>query len=95
MQHFSAHDAQSRFGQMLDVTRDEPVTIERNGRPIAVLMSKDAFDDLAALKLERLRAEVQRGIDAIEQGNCTDVTEDDLTGFADRIKTAGRRRKTK
>lgn len=92
MQHFSTQDATARFGQVLDAAAREPVAIERNGLPVAVLMSKVAFDEFEALKLERLRAAVDQGIEAIERGDYTDLDECDLAGFADRIKTAGRRR---
>lgn len=90
MQHFSTHDAAASFGQVLEAACREPVTIERNGLAVAVLLSKDAFDEFEALKLERLRANVQQGIDAIERGDYVELDEGDLVGFADRIKTAGR-----
>jgi prevent-host-death family protein len=92
MQQFSAHDAESRFGQLLDAARDGPVAIEQSGRQVAVLMSKATFDALEALSLGRLRMEVDKGITAIARGDFTDVDEGGLAGLADRIKTAGRRR---
>ncbi|MBT7863648.1 MAG: type II toxin-antitoxin system Phd/YefM family antitoxin, partial [Gemmatimonadetes bacterium] len=39
MQTISAHEAKARFGQLLDAARVEPVTIEKHGRPVAVLVS--------------------------------------------------------
>jgi prevent-host-death family protein len=92
MQHFSAHDAESRFGQLLDAARDGPVAIEQGGRRVAVLMSNATLDALEALNLGRLRTEVDKGITAIARGDFTDVDEGGLAGLADRIKTAGRRR---
>ncbi|WP_295388815.1 type II toxin-antitoxin system Phd/YefM family antitoxin [uncultured Thiodictyon sp.] len=93
MQHFSTQDAAASFGQVLDAACREPVAIERNGHPVAVLMSKGVFDEFEALKLERLRAAVDQGIAAIERGDYTELDEGELAGFADRIKTAGRRRR--
>jgi len=89
MQHFSAHDAESRFGLLLDAARDGPVAIEQGGRQVAVLMSKATFDALGVLNLGRLHTEVDEGITAIVRGDFTDVDEGGLAGLADRIKTAG------
>jgi prevent-host-death family protein len=44
MQNISAHDAKARFGQLLDTARREPVVIERHGRAVAVVLSKDEYD---------------------------------------------------
>ena len=57
MQSMSAHDAKARFGQLLDTARREPVTIEKHGRPVAVMLSKEEFDELEAMKLEATVAE--------------------------------------
>jgi prevent-host-death family protein len=46
MQNVSAHDAKARFGQLLDSARREPVVIERHGRAVAVVLSKEEYDDL-------------------------------------------------
>jgi prevent-host-death family protein len=48
MQSFSAHDAKAHFGKLLDTARREPVTIEIHGRAVAVVISKEDFDDLEA-----------------------------------------------
>lgn len=92
MQRISAHDAKTRFGQMLDAARREPVTIEKHGRPVAVVMSKEEFDDIEAMKLELLRAEVQIGIDASKAGDRVEVTEDELDQFIEDIMTGNPKR---
>lgn len=93
MQTVTAHQAKSRFGQLLDIARTEPVTIEKHGRPVAVLVSKQEFDDIQTMKLERLRAEVQRGIDSIESGEFTRHDEAGLGQLASQIKSEGRERR--
>jgi prevent-host-death family protein len=45
MQSFSAHDAKAHFGKLLDTARHEPVTIEKHGRAVAVVIPKEEFDD--------------------------------------------------
>ncbi|MDP6019299.1 MAG: type II toxin-antitoxin system Phd/YefM family antitoxin, partial [Candidatus Latescibacteria bacterium] len=82
MQTISAHEAKARFGQLLDAARVEPVTIEKHGRPVAVLISKQEYDETQAAKLARLRAEVQQGLDAIGRGDSTEYEEADLQKLA-------------
>ena len=88
----SAHEAKARFGQLLDAARTEPVTIEKHGRPVAVLVSKQEYDDSQAAKLAQLRAAVQRGADAIERGDFTEYDESDLGQLSGRIKAEARER---
>ena len=90
----SAHDAKARFGQLLDAARTEPVTIKKHGRAVAVIMSTEEFDALEAMKLERLRAEVQKGIQAFEYGDFVEIDKAEIRQFGDSIKSDGRDRKT-
>ena len=82
---FAAHDAKARFGTLIDAARREPVTIERHGRAVAVIISKEEFDEIEAMRLEHLRAEVQKGLEASDQSDVIDVDEDDLEAFVDTI----------
>jgi prevent-host-death family protein len=45
----NATDAKNRFGELLDSARSNPVTIEKNGRAVAVLVSADRFELYQAL----------------------------------------------
>ena len=87
MQSMSAHDAKARFGQLLDTARREPVTIEKHGRAVAVVISKEDFDDIEAMKLERLRAEVQIGIEASRAGDAIEIDARDLDEFVEKVMT--------
>ncbi|GMQ75254.1 MAG: hypothetical protein BMS9Abin01_0501 [Gammaproteobacteria bacterium] len=89
MRSMSAHDAKARFGQLLDAARREPVTIEKHGRAVAVVMSKEDFDDIEAMKLERLRAEVQIGVEASRAGDAIEVDARDLDDFVEKVMTGG------
>lgn len=95
MQNVSAHDAKTRFGQLLDTARREPVVIERHGRAVAVVLSKEEYDELNAIKLQHLRTEIDRGLSDLERGAYTDYEADDLPKLAERIKAAGRERLAK
>ena len=67
-----AAEAKTHFGALLDTVQREPVTISRNGRPVAVVLSAEDYQTHEALKLESLRRDVQAGIDELDRGNSTD-----------------------
>lgn len=69
MDTIPAADAKTNFGALLDKAQREPVTISKNGRAVAVVMSATAFEDHQRLKLEFLRQEVRKGLDDAERGN--------------------------
>jgi prevent-host-death family protein len=91
----SAHDAKAKFGQLLDAARAGPVAISKHGREVAVIISKEEFEALQTLKLDRLRAEVQQGIESIGRGDSETVGKAGLRKFADSIKQEARRRTKK
>ena len=39
MQRMSARDAKNGFGRLIDLARAEPVSIEKYGRPVVVVMA--------------------------------------------------------
>ena len=47
MATMTATEAKNRFGEMLDTARKEPVFIEKNGRPVGVLVSVETYAALA------------------------------------------------
>jgi prevent-host-death family protein len=49
MKTMAAKEAKQSFGQLLDDAQREPVRIERNGRPVAVVMSAVEFERFEAL----------------------------------------------
>jgi prevent-host-death family protein len=68
MKTIAAADAKTNFGALLDNAQREPVTISKNGRAVAVLMSAAAFEEQQQLKLRLLREEVRKGLDDLERG---------------------------
>ena len=69
MDVISAADAKTNFGALLDKAQREPVTISRNGRAVAVVMSAATFEEHQRLRLELLRQEIRKGLDDAERGN--------------------------
>ena len=61
MDTIRAADAKTNFGALLDKAQREPVTISKNGRAVAVVMSATAYEDHQRVKLELLRQEAERG----------------------------------
>lgn len=39
MKTISSADAKARFGHLIDMTQREPVTVEKHGRPVSVMLS--------------------------------------------------------
>lgn len=68
MDTIPAADAKTNFGALLDKAQREPVTISKNGRPVAVVMSADAFEEQQKIKLEFLRREIGKGLDDVKRG---------------------------
>jgi prevent-host-death family protein len=71
----TAADAKTNFGVLLDKAQREPITISKNGRPVAVIMSVTAFEEQQRLKLEVLRQEVSRGLDDLKRGKVVSAKE--------------------
>jgi prevent-host-death family protein len=57
MKVMQATDAKNRFGELLEEAISGPVLIQKNGRDVAVVMSKAEFDqrNQAAVDRERVR----------------------------------------
>lgn len=50
MKTLAAKDAKNGFGRLLDTARAEPVTIEKHGRPVAVVVSFEEYERLEAFE---------------------------------------------
>lgn len=46
----SATDAKNNFGDLLEDARKNPITIERNGRPVAVVISAEEFERMESME---------------------------------------------
>ncbi len=50
MKTLAAKDAKNRFGELLDAARAEPVSIEKHGRAVAVVLSVEEYERLEGLE---------------------------------------------
>jgi len=48
MQHISARDAKNGFGRLIDLARAKPVSIDKYGRPVVVVLSVEEYERLSA-----------------------------------------------
>jgi len=55
MKALSANEAKTQFGNLLLNAQREPVQINKNGKPVAVMMSIEDYQDIEALKLSLLK----------------------------------------
>ncbi len=69
MQSIAAKEAKIHFGELMDTVQREPVSIKKYGRPVAVMMSAEAYKQF---KLERLRARLSIGEIQLDRGNAVD-----------------------
>ncbi len=69
MRHMATSEARSRFSELIDIAQREPVTIERNGRPIVVMLAMDDYEAAEQAKIDALKAMVAEGDKAYEEGH--------------------------
>ena len=79
MKSIAAKDAKNHFGEMLDTVQREPLTTEKYGRAVAVVMSAQ---DYQQMKLERLRAKLAVGEAQLDKGEYADYS---LKGLIDEL----------
>ncbi len=86
MKQITATEAAKGFGQLVDEAQAEPITIKKNGRPVAVIYSYREAREIEALKLAELRRFVAEGIEDSEAGRVQPLTKT----LMEEIKAKGR-----
>ena len=72
MKTIPAGEAKNRFGVLMDTAQREAVVISKKGRPAAVVMPMQEYEEYQELRMERLRREIKIGSDQIERGEVSD-----------------------
>lgn len=75
METLSASDARREFGEVLLKAQKGPVGINRNGKPVAVMVSAETFDELQAVQQAALQQAIDDGMADIKAGNIVRVDE--------------------
>ncbi len=53
MQTLSARDAKYNFGRLIDTARAGPVTVEKHGRAVVVVLAVEEYERLKAIELRK------------------------------------------
>ena len=72
MDALSAIQARTHFGDLLIKAQRVPVTINKNGKPVAVVMAAEDYECMEALKLRLLQARAPLAEADIEASNLVD-----------------------
>lgn len=72
MDAFSANEAKTQFGDMLLKAQRAPVQINKNGKPVAVVISMDEYEGIEAMKLRLLQLRAAQAKADIKASNTID-----------------------
>ena len=72
MDALSANEAKTHFGDMLLRAQRAPVQINKNGKPVAVVISAEEYKSIEALKLRLLQSRAVQANADIAAGNLID-----------------------
>lgn len=72
MNVLSANEAKTHFGDMLLKAQRAPIQINKNGKPVAVVISLEEYESTEALKLQLLQSRAAQAKVDIAQGNLID-----------------------
>lgn len=72
MKALTANEAKTHFGEMLLKVQQAPVQINKNGKPVAVLVSFEEFENIEALKIRFLQSRAIQAKGDIANKNTVD-----------------------
>ena len=72
MEVLNANEAKTQFGNMLLRVQKAPVQINKNGKPVAVVVSMDEYKNIESLKLRLLQSRVIQAKEDIAKQNTID-----------------------
>lgn len=68
MERINATEAKREFGEILLKAQQGPVGIDKNGKPAAVMLSADAYNEMAALNRQFLELAIEEGMADVRAG---------------------------
>ena len=72
MEILNASDAKREFGEMLLKVQKEPLGINKNGKPVAVILSISEYEELEQLRETFLQKALDKGMADYAAGNVSD-----------------------
>lgn len=68
MEKLNATEAKREFGDLLIKVQQEPIRINKNGKPVAVMISAKEYDEAEEYKAYLLEVALKEALDDIENG---------------------------
>jgi antitoxin Phd len=59
MRQVNSTDFKNHFGEFLDLAKEEPITIGKSGKPVAVMISVEEYEELQGLEDAYWRARAE------------------------------------
>ncbi|MCW1883479.1 type II toxin-antitoxin system prevent-host-death family antitoxin [Luteolibacter flavescens] len=78
MNTFTSNDAKQKFGEVIELALQEPVSITRHGRPSVVVTSDADYRELLEFKYSRLQEEVAKGFDSFKDARKSSPSVDEI-----------------
>ena len=78
MQTFTANEAKTRFGEVIDRVQREPVQVMRHNRVVAVMVSAEDYQAMRAFYADRLLHTMSETAEAAKRAGLTPTMLDDL-----------------
>ena len=78
MRRISAIEAKNRFGQLLEAAKREPVTVTKQGRPAAVMLSVEDYERMCGMARARLLDTVRQMQEEAAAAGLTEEVLDEL-----------------
>lgn len=75
MEIVSSVDAKNAFGEVVMKAQKEPICISKNGKPAAVIISMQEYQDIQTLREKLLHQRLDEGLKAIQEGRIVDGDE--------------------
>ncbi|HBS26084.1 MAG TPA: antitoxin [Gammaproteobacteria bacterium] len=72
METLNATEAKRVFGDVLIKAQRSPISINKNGKPVAVIMSSAEYQQLQEMKENQLKAALQQGVEDLAAGRVID-----------------------
>ncbi len=83
MQYVTATEAKQKLAAMLDTAQSEPVTIRKQNRDVAVVMSSKEYNRLRGLNVEELEAFCDRMSDKAKKSGLTEAKLNEILASED------------
>ena len=75
METFSVSDAKREFGEVILKAQQGPVGINKDGKPVAVMISASAYAEMEQMNRKFLQLAIDQGLEDVKEGRVRDGAE--------------------